>query len=172
MSRTNITLLIIALLAMVGTGAGIGLAATASASTHTSTRASATASVAKPLKYVLFDCRSGPEVKPSSYIEACADGGLGLEDLHWTSWTAELASSYGTMYENDCTPNCAEGHFLHYPALVVLWGSATVKGHPIERRYHWLTLIFTGKRPPVYTLEHGKLVATYPATLTWGAGPA
>jgi hypothetical protein len=163
----NIAILVIALLAMVGAGAGIGVATTASASTHTRTTVSGAVSATRDLKYVLFDCNSGPEVKPASYIAFCADDGAGLQNLHWTSWTPKLASGYGTLYENDCIPYCAAGHFHYYPALVVLWGSATVKGHPAERSYQWLTLIFTGKRPPVYNLVHGKLVATHPATQTW-----
>jgi hypothetical protein len=168
-SRMNIAILVIALLAMIGAGTGIGLAATASAGTHTGAKVSGAVSGAKDLKYVVFDCNSGPEVKPSGYIETCADDGIGLEHLHWTSWTSALASGYGTMYENDCTPNCAAGHFHYFSALVVFWGSAKVKGHPAERSYRWLTLIFTGKRPPVYHLEHGKLVTTHPATQTWAA---
>jgi hypothetical protein len=85
----------------------------------------------------------------------------------WTSWTPKLASSYGTFRENDRKPNCAEGHFHHYRSLEVLWGSATVTGHPAERRYTKLTVIFTGKmRPPVYVVKKGKLVATHPLTQT------
>jgi len=52
----------------------------------------------------------------------------------------------------------------------VLWGSAAVKGHPAERRYVKLTVIFTGrKRRAVYVLKNGKLVATYPLTQTFDA---
>jgi hypothetical protein len=43
-------------------------------------------------------------------------------------------------------------------------------GHPADRRYTELTVIFTGKtRPPVYVLKNGKLVATYPLTQTFNA---
>jgi hypothetical protein len=45
-----------------------------------------------------------------------------------------------------------------------------VKGHPADRRYTKLTVIFTGRtRPPVYVLKNGKLVATYPLTQTFEA---
>ena len=45
-----------------------------------------------------------------------------------------------------------------------------MKGHPAERRYTELTVIFTGKkRPPVYVLKNGKPVATYPLTQTFDA---
>ena len=74
------------------------------------------------------------QVKPGTIYLACADNGTGLTHLHWTSWTPELASAYGTEWQNDCKPNCAEGHIHNYPVVTVLWGSATVKGYPGERR--------------------------------------
>ena len=84
--------------------------------------------------------------------------------------TPKLAGGYGTFWENDCTPDCADGHVRYYPSLEVLWGSAAVQGHPADRRYTKLTVIFTGKtRPPVYVLKNGKLVATYPLTQTFPA---
>jgi len=109
-------------------------------------------------------------VAPSTFIIACGDGGIGVQRLRWTSWTPKLASGYGTFWENDCKPSCAQGHFHYYPSLEVLWGSAAVKGHPADRRYTKLTVIFTSAtRPPVYVLRNGKLVATYPLTQTFGA---
>ena len=55
-------------------------------------------------------------------------------------------------------------------AAIVLNCSFKVKGHPAERRYTKLTVIFTGKkRPPVYVLKNGKPVATYPLTQTFDA---
>jgi hypothetical protein len=159
-------IVVVAVLVMIGASTGFGLGASAKASTLTST-----VSAAKPLKYVVFDCNSGPEVKPADYIATCADDGEGLQSMHWTSWTPRLASGYGTMYENDCIPYCAAGHIHYYQAIVVFWGSALVKGHPAERSYTRLTLIFTAKRPPIYNLKNGKLVATYPPTQTWSAVP-
>ena len=118
----------------------------------------------------MLNCNSKPVVTPSTFTIACADAGIGVQDLHWTSWTPKLASGHGTFWGNDCTPDCADGHFDYYPSLEVLWGSARVKGHPAERRYTRLTVIFTGKkRPPVYVLKNGKPVATYPLTQTFGA---
>jgi hypothetical protein len=151
-------------------GAGIiaaGSGGTALASSATPATASTQAAAAK---YVVLDCSFKPVVMPSTYVIACADAGIGVQDLHWTSWTPNLASGYGTFWENDCTPNCADGHIHYYRSLEVLWGSATVKGHPADRRYTKLTVIFTGKkRPPVYVLKNGKLVATYPLTQTFAA---
>ena len=150
-------------------GGGAALASSGMpAITHATVRTQAPS--AKTPKYVVLDCSLKPVVAPPSLIVTCADAGIGLRDLHWTSWTPKLASGYGTFWEKDCKPNCAEGHFHSYLSLEVLWGSATVKGHPADRRYTKLTVIFTGKtRPPVYVLKNGKLVATYPLTQTFPA---
>ena len=148
--------------------AGGGGAALASAGPPAT--ASTQAVTATIPRYVVLGCGFKPEVAPSTLVVACADAGTGVQDVHWTSWTPKLASGYGTFWENDCAPSCADGHFHYYPSLQVLWGSALVKGHPADRRYTKLTVIFTGKtRPPVYVLKNGKLVATYPSTQTFDA---
>jgi hypothetical protein len=121
-------------------------------------------------KFVLLGCDNDPEVAPSD-ISNCGDGAVGVTRLHWTSWTSHLASGYGTYFLNDCTPTCVGGHFHTYPALVALWGSAAVKGHPSERKYTEMTLIFTGARPPHYEVVNGKTVITHPVTLTLPAFP-
>jgi hypothetical protein len=148
---------------------GCGAATLASSGPQATPHATASAQAATP-RYVMLNCGFNPVVAPSTIIITCADAGIGVQDLHWTSWTPNLASGHGTFWENICTPNCADGHRQYYPSLEVLWGSATVKGHPSDRRYTKLTVIFTGSsRPPVYVLEHGKPVATYPLTQTFPA---
>ena len=139
----------------------------ASASTRdaaTGSASSAHAATTAP-KFVLLGCNDNAEVAPSS-ISNCGDGAVGLTGLHWTSWTSHLASGYGTYFLNDCTPTCVGGHFHTYPALVALWGSAAVQGHPSERKYTRMTLIFTGTRPPFSQVVNGKTVVTHPITLT------
>lgn len=179
MRRLNAAIVVIALLALIGAGTGIGLAATAGASTPAGTASttstiratSATSATKKAPKYVVADCFQ-LQVRPSSYVFTCADDGEGLLNLHWTTWNSKLATAYGTYYYNDCIPYCADGHIHKDPALVVLWGSAVVKGHPDLRRYAHFTLIFTtSKRPPVYHVKNGKSYATYPVTQTFAAPP-
>jgi hypothetical protein len=151
---------------------GGGGAALASSGTPASTHATAStqAAAAKAPRYVVLNCSLKPVVEPASYIITCADADTRVQELHWTSWTPKLASGFGTFWQNDCIPSCAGGHFYSYPSLEVLWGSGAVKGHPAERRYTKLTVIFTGKkRPAVYVLKNGKLVATYPLTQTFEA---
>jgi len=170
--RMNIAIVVIALLAMVGAGTGIGLAASVGASTRPGAARAVTASATEQApKYVVADCLQ-LQVRPATYFFACADGGAGLENLHWTNWNAKLASAYGTYYYNDCIPYCADGHFHKFPVLVVLWGSDAVKAHPGIRRYADFTLIFTtSKRPPEYHVKDGKTYATYPVTQTFAAPP-
>jgi hypothetical protein len=136
--------------------------ATLDAATSTS---AVTATAANAPQYVLRDCDFKGVTEPSSYVLACADDGLGLAGLHWTTWTSHFAAAYGTLYANDCQPNCADGHFHNYPVIVTAWGSASVAGQPGERRYTQLTLTFPGtSRPPAYQLVNGKIVTTYPVT--------
>lgn len=154
---------------LAGGGGGAALASSAAPAAAHAT-ASTRAATAKAPRYVVLNCSLKPEVAPSNLIVTCADAGIQLRALHWTSWTPRLASGFGNFWENDCTPNCAEGHFHRYLSLEVLWGSARVKGHPADRRYTMLTVIFPGaKRPPVYVLKNGKVVATYPLTQTFPA---
>jgi hypothetical protein len=165
--RTNIAIVIIAVLAMIGAGAGLALANSAGAVTG-GAAGTMTLSADRAPKHVVADCNHW-QIEPSGYIFTCADDGVGLQDLHWTTWSPTLASASGTFYENECTPDCAAGHFLKVPALVVLWGSGVVEGHPADRRYTEFTLIFTGTRPPVVHVKDGKTYDTYPVTQTFPA---
>jgi hypothetical protein len=67
---------------------------------------------------VYGNCKA-PSVEPAEIVLACADYNAILESLHWTSWTATSATAVGTFVYNDCTPNCAEGHFHHVPGTRV-----------------------------------------------------
>jgi len=152
----------------VAVGLGLGLPGAAGAATATA----ATAAAAPAPQYVVPGCSGEAQVKPGTIVLACADDGIGLKGLHWTSWTPELASAYGTEWSNDCISNCASGHIHDYPVVVELLGSAAVKGHPGERRYTEATITYTASRPPVYTKNcSGKVVATYPVSFTLPLAP-
>jgi hypothetical protein len=114
---------------------------------------------------VVFDCTSAPLVRPSDYVITCADDGISYTHIHWTTWLPGFATATATNWVNDCTPFCYDGHFHGYPAYLVFWGSAAVKGHPGEQRYTELTVIFPGKRPMVYRNGHpveGPVTTTSP----------
>ena len=158
--------------AIAALGLGLGLTGSAGAATAPAPAAPRAASSAAALRYVVLNCLGHAQAKPGTIALACADNGTGLSYLHWASWTPALASAYGTEWQNDCQPNCAAGHIHHYPVRVMLWGSATVPGHPAERRYTEATLSYPQGRPAVYVVKcKAKVVATYPVsqTLTLGS---
>jgi hypothetical protein len=163
MKRARLGTLVVSLLA--AGGVGLGLACTASATPARPAAGTGSASPAAA-RMVVFDCPGQPAlVKPKTFILACADGNAELTKLSWTSWTPILASAYGVLSENDCNPTCVGGHFHSYPALLVFWGSATVKNHPGEHRYTMLTQILTGPRPRYFNYQTHKWV-TAPVTQT------
>jgi hypothetical protein len=111
-----------------------------------------------PSHTVVFDCPGQHAlIRPRNFVLTCADGNAYFAKLAWASWTPGLASARGTLVLNDCTPYCAAGHFHSYPAIVVLWGSKAVPGHPGERSYTKLTAILTGQRP-----RHVPMTQTFP----------
>ena len=157
--------------AVAALGLSLGLAGCAGAATTSAAAVTRAGSAAAAPQYVVLNCMDKAQVKPGTISLACADNGIGLTHLHWTSWTPQLASAYGTNWENDCLPSCAQGHVHNYPVVAVLSGSATVKGHPGERRYTEATLSYTKRRPAVYATScNGKVVATYPVTQTLPLG--
>jgi hypothetical protein len=153
-------------------GLSLGLVGTAGASPTSPATATHAGSATAASHYVVLNCADKAQVKPGTIILACADHGLYLASLHWTSWTPELASAYGTEWQNDCKPDCADGHFHHYAVVAVLWGSAGVKGHSGERRYTEVTLSYPKARPPLYARScSGKVVATHPVSQTVPLAP-
>ncbi|WP_153411332.1 hypothetical protein [Nocardia macrotermitis] len=69
----------------------------------------------------VWDCSfDKPAVRPQSLILACADIGVQVEKISWTSWEADRAEGQGTERENLCKPNCAAGNYITKPVSVVL----------------------------------------------------
>jgi hypothetical protein len=137
------------------------------------------AAAAPAPKYVVVTCKRGVAHKPARLAnrpvgwtifcaDPHADRGRGISDMTWLRWTSHLASGYGYFIENDNYPSPAQGKSYMVPAVVTLWGSAYLKGHPDYRTYTRITLMFPGKRPPVYKKVNGKWTATYPQTQTFG----
>jgi hypothetical protein len=59
----------------------------------------------------VLPCVGKPEFKPANYLMSCADANASWKEVAWKSWGAKTASGTGDLYQNDCTPNCAAGHF-------------------------------------------------------------
>jgi len=86
---------------------------------------------------------------------ACADDGLGVEDMTWNDWTASAAAGQGRLWEKLCQPNCAEGKIGTYPVAVALSAVRSSSSGPWFSR---LTVAWKGRRPP------GTLPGSFPLT--------
>lgn len=105
-----------------------------------------------PAARVAADC-GGPapaqgalSTDPSRIVITCADGGIGLQGMHWTAWGAALATGNGTLWFNECTPDCASGTVAHFAAAVTLSGVVAGPAGPVFTR---ASLTYAGDGPPV-----------------------
>lgn len=57
--------------------------------------------------------------KPKSF-RMSGDSTLFAQKLHWSRWGGKTARGTGVAAFNLCRPDCAAGHFVHYPARIVL----------------------------------------------------
>lgn len=116
---------------------------------------------------MVVNCLNKPQVRPASFVLTCADANDVLTGLRWVGWASEaFATSTETI--NNCTPNCAQGRFISYPALVALWRPEPLPNHPGVRYFSRVTRIYPGKRPPLYSCHGVGTPACYPVTATMG----
>ena len=85
------------------------------------------------------------QVRPATIVVACADANLALTHLRWISFGGATASASGSYHVNDCTPNCAAGHFHSYPVRVVLSQAKVCPDRHDD--YRVATVTFIGRRP-------------------------
>lgn len=105
----------------------------------------AVAARSAPAPSAIPDCTGKPVVRPREIVFACGDGNALARDLHWTGWGSTFAAAVGTFSANDCTPNCAAGHFHAYPVVVIARGAQTC---PDGRgAYATVTYAFIGRSP-------------------------
>ena len=93
--------------------------AAAAATLLTGTGAVAAPSAATQVK-VISSCTAA-KYKPTSYIFYCADANSGMKHATYDWWTAKTAHGTATLYDNDCEPNCAAGHFHFVKAEFTLF---------------------------------------------------
>ena len=63
--------------------------------------------------------------KPTSITLTCADGGVSVNKITWSSWHPDQAVGKGVLSWNTCLPqNCAAGIGLTYPVTIKLGGLA------------------------------------------------
>jgi hypothetical protein len=131
---------VIALSAAALVAAGAPFAAHA-ATTHQATddvHAAAAASVA------VYDCQNQPQVRPGTFDLFC-DGSGSFTGLRWSTWNASMAAATGALYLDNCQPNCAQGTWSHRTVDLIFWRSEPVKGHPGERGYSQMTVLYPGQ---------------------------
>ncbi|HZQ86565.1 MAG TPA: hypothetical protein VFA83_17090 [Acidimicrobiales bacterium] len=93
----------------------------------------------------LYTCANTIEFEPSDYVLACADYNAGLQKLHWTSWTESSATATGEWNQNDCQPDCADGHFHQYPVRSAVFDKPTSTSRGVF--FNRLTVTFAGAPP-------------------------
>ena len=59
-------------------------------------------------KVLTWNCEIETQ-KPELIFFTCADGGLYVEKIKWSTWSNEGATGIGVFSENLCEPSCAEG---------------------------------------------------------------
>ena len=101
-----------------------------------------------PATGVAADCGSPAKARlsedPATIVIACADGGIGLQDLHWTAWGVTSATGTGTLWLNLCTPDCAVGTIAHFRAEVTL---STVVHGTAGPAFTQVSLAYPGASP-------------------------
>jgi hypothetical protein len=153
--------ILVAALALAGAATAVAVGAAAAAATAAAPRPPATARATASSAPLVINCLGHGQIRPHRYVLTCADGNDYLTGLHWASWGSAGFGS-GSSAFNDCTPSCVSGHFHSFPVLVVLWRARPWPGHPGERYFTRVTLIYPGKR----TYRAGGRAHRLPATST------
>ena len=72
-----------------------------------------------PKQVLTWDCETA-EYKPESITITCADGGIFVEKIQWSTWSKEGATGTGIYSENLCEPDCAEAERVTAPVKLTL----------------------------------------------------
>jgi hypothetical protein len=162
---TRIRTAVVALSAAAAIGAAA--AGTAAAATGQPARHHGPTAAASSLP-VVINCVMKHQVKPATYILACADRGALITKMHWATWGGQAAFGSGTYRLRVCIPNCAAGKTVTFPILTDLWRVKPLAGQHGAHFFTRMTVIFTGNR--AYTA--GGMTFHEPQTLTFPLSPA
>ena len=125
----------------------LALAGTAGGAVATAGPATAEPSAAAARQVVLVNCAGTGQVRPARFDNfGCMPSQEFLAGLNWASWRS-TGFGQGNLEVNNCTPNCAQGTFIKYPVLTVLWRARPRPRHAGQQYFTRLTWIYTGKRP-------------------------
>ena len=77
----------------------------------------------------VVNCLGKAVAKPKEIVLACADAGIMIDRIRWTSWTPDRATGLGTLVWNTCLPtDCASGVVEKYRVRITLGGVASGEG--------------------------------------------
>jgi hypothetical protein len=80
----------------------------------------------------IVDCAGVIAERPREIVLTCADAGVVIAKITWTSWTAMRAKGIGTLVWNTCLPKtCAAGIVQTYKVRVTLGGVASAPNAPV-----------------------------------------
>ena len=71
----------------------------------------------------ISECGYGYAQKPSSITLTCADGGMYIDQIDYSSWDNNSASATGIFFSNDCDPDCASGSLISNPVSIEISGT-------------------------------------------------
>ena len=92
------------------------------------------------------NCATHLRYRPQVITVFCADGGMQVKRLHWSKWSAgEARGRSRYTYVNDCTPNCAQGHFHRFRVRLVLHRVRTCSQND-KQVFTRMTVIFLGQK--------------------------
>jgi len=80
----------------------------------------------------IVDCAGALVSKPKTIAISCADGGISINNIRWSTWTMNGAKGRGTLVVNSCIytggPACVAVKTDSYPATITLGGLASGPG--------------------------------------------
>jgi hypothetical protein len=89
---------------------------------------------------VIIDCQGKAVTKPKEIVVTCADAGVTVTRITWTSWTMNGANGTGTLAWNTCLPKtCVDGIVQKYKVKVHL---GRVASAPSINAFTRMTLAF------------------------------
>ncbi len=116
--KTRSKTLLIATAVVIATAAAI-MAINPLIATKTSQEAPQTKNYPKLPGTWTYHCEI-PVQRPEEIMLTCADGGMIVTDITWTTWTSKQALGTGIYSQNMCEPSCAEGSRVEVPITIKL----------------------------------------------------
>jgi len=129
--KTRSRALLIATAVVIATAAAI-MAINPSIATKTSQEAPQIKSYPKLAGTWTYLCEI-PVQRPEEIMLTCADGGMIVTDITWTTWTSKQALGTGIYSQNMCEPSCAEGTREDVPVTIKLSELFDYKGRNVLR---------------------------------------